>query len=109
MWLTNLERLTILRLDAEIRASQYKLQLTKDLLGRYLEKVDPQGRIAKMNKEISDWTERNARWAGEYQAALQKIRSERGIDLAEYTFDDETGALSLVDPIPNEELNNGDS
>ena len=72
----NESRLTILRLDAEIRACRHQIAVkqleTKILLAQQEE------------------------WKSKYQEALEWVLERQGVDLTKFVFDDETGELTPV-------------
>jgi len=74
--LDNISRLTVLRLDAEIRACHYRVSLKQ--------------------QELRILTAQREEWKKQYKAELQRILNEQGLDLTKYTFDDETGVLSPI-------------
>lgn len=72
--LDDLERLTILRLDAEVRAARALYELQERKLNAAKEERD--------------------KWVKKYAMALRRLMDEKGVDLGSYTFDDETGVLT---------------
>jgi len=94
--LSNIDRLSVLRCDAEIRAVNAKRALVVHSLTQYLRDIDPNGVVKGMETELASLLTEKERWQGEYKAVLERVLVKTGINLTSYTFDDCTGELSSM-------------
>lgn len=79
---------------------RYNKQATLLTLQReaYIRQIDPDGRIGKMAHEIRVSTEAVQAAQKQYQAVVAAVEARLNLTLADYSYDDETGALTRIFP-----------
>lgn len=91
--LSDILRLTLLRYEAEVRASDGEIRLHVGSLESYIKSIDPEGKITKMQSEIQALVHNRDLIKKKYQDTLKEIESELGISMSDFSFDTETGIL----------------
>lgn len=94
--LTESELLRLKVHEAEQRAATAEANLRIYERNAYLRKIDPEGKLAAYDQEIRDLIGRATASRGKYAETITKIESRVGIKMADYSYDDETGALVPV-------------
>ena len=72
-------------------ASEAHLRQGKKL--SFLKQVDPQGLLGKMDEEIRAVAAKSQASKKQYEDVVKRIEERLKVKLADYSFDDETGAL----------------
>jgi predicted dinucleotide-binding enzyme len=91
-----LDEMTMLRLaraDAEMRASSSEVLIKKGVKEGLLQKVDPQGILKKLDLDIQTLTARYHQNQMTYEKVREEVGKTLGIDMKNYSYDDETGVL----------------
>lgn len=91
--------LKMLRADAERRAAGNAHVLAQQQKAMLLKQLDPQGLIAQAEEIIRTTATQVTDYDQKTRAFVDEIQKQFGIDIADYSIDDETGVLT---PIPKE-------
>ena len=91
--LTDVERLTIMRHAAELRACNQKLEFLQFKAQTLLDAIDPEGKYRSLCIDIATTTNALQQFANKNNAACDAAGERLGIDLKKHTFDPETGIL----------------
>ncbi len=91
--LSDLERLKLLRFDAEIRAIDANNTNLAVSLRAYIKQVDPNGIIVQTQNSIDANTKKRTELFHEYEKLREEIGTKLGIDMTKVSFDDETGVI----------------
>lgn len=59
----------------------------------YIQKIDPEGQMAKMEEEVRASAVKSQQAKQQYEVVTKRIEARLGIKLTNYSFDDETGTL----------------
>jgi hypothetical protein len=91
--LSNEERLTLRLHESETVRWASEAHLRQAKRSAYLAKIDPERLLGKMDEEIRAVATKSQQARQQYEAVTKKIEERLKIKLADYSFDDETGAL----------------
>jgi hypothetical protein len=91
--LNNEERLTLRLHESEAVRWAAEAHLRHGKKQAFLQKVDPQGLLGKMDDEIRAASLKAQQSKQQYEAVTRKIEERLKVKLADYSFDDETGTL----------------
>lgn len=91
--LSNEERLMLRLHESEAVRWASEAHLRQAKRAAFLAKVDPERLLAKMEEEIRAVAGKSQQARRQYEAVTKKIEERLKIKLADYSFDDETGAL----------------
>lgn len=93
MKLTDTERLKLRLFESESARWTGEGHIRQGRRAAYLQKIDPEGQLAKMDQELRAVAERSSTAKRQYMEVVKSIESRLGIKLSNYSFDDESGAL----------------
>jgi hypothetical protein len=91
--LTNEERLLLRLHESEAVRWASETHLRQAKRAGYLAKIDPERLLAKMDEEIRAVASKSHQARQQYEAVTKKVEERLKVKLANYSFDDETGAL----------------
>lgn len=91
--LSNEERLMLRLHESEAVRWASEAHLRQAKRAALLAKIDPQNLLGKMEEEIRAVAGKSQQARRQYEAVTKKIEERLKIKLADYSFDDETGAL----------------
>jgi hypothetical protein len=91
--LTELTRMNLLRLHAEVDATEVRIKMNQTALATYLKSVDPEGRVSAYETELGNLRSKLRRFGDEYRTLLAALAQEHGVDMQNCSFDEETGML----------------
>ena len=104
--LTENEVLKMEKLSTQVRACDGDQMITLSQKNAYIQKVDPQGVIARFDQRLTALRQERQEAEQEYRAVTALINKRLGIDLKDYAYDDKSGVLRKVDgdvaPLPPE-------
>lgn len=92
----DIQRLTLLRIDADMRAVRATLTLKQGVLQSLLKQLDPSGQIVALQEDINSLQQNMVEHQTTMKTAAEGIGKKYGINLNEFVFDTETGALSKI-------------
>lgn len=96
--MTRVEMMELRAHTAEARFHTTNMALQALQRDQYLEKIDPEGKLAAMNKAIRAAADSSAAATAEQKRVKEEIEKRLGIDdLKKYTYDDLSGILQLAD------------
>lgn len=99
--LTEVERLTLLRLGAEIRAMQLQTSAKTAEAEAFIRKVDPKNQYHALVGEVTISQAMLQKYIADNNALVDTIGKRLGIDLKSHAFDPDTGILrELSEPKP---------
>lgn len=93
LYLSDMERLELRALEAEAKLVQFESRALMTQRLEYLLKIDPDGKLAAMDRDIQSLNQQLQQKKQEYASTLKKVERRLGINMVEYSFDDETGLL----------------
>lgn len=94
--LTRVEMLQLDRAHALVRAATSELKLYRTEKLAIVASLDPQGLIARIDGTIAHTKQEHADATAIQANARKEIETRLGINLAEFSYDDVTGALHKV-------------
>jgi len=98
--LSDLDTQKLARYSLEFELLEQKVAVQRLLRDAFLAKVDPQGVLAKLDAKIQELTRNHHTARQKYTEIRKNIGDSLGIDLSEYSYDDESGVLHII---PKEE------
>lgn len=94
-------RLNLLHLDAEVRAARNQFTMEQMKLGQYIQSIDKDGIIMKSQAALQATAQNMQVMEARYSNLRNEVEAKLGINLREYSFDDETGVLHKhPEPVP---------
>ena len=103
--LDNDTRLNLMHLDAEVRAARNQFTMEQMKLAQYIQSIDKDGIIARSQAALQATAQHMGVMEARYSQLRQEVEKKMGINLREYSFDDETGTLHKHPPKPEETKN----
>lgn len=91
-----LDELTILKLSkyqAQIRAVTSEISMQSTQRQAYVKQVDPKGLLDIYDKKILALKDEYVAAKNEYILVAEKVKATLGVDLKQYTYDEQTGVL----------------
>lgn len=84
---------------AEADLAQLRVQLAGAQKKEFVKSVDPQGKIAGFDKQMTDMSNESAAKRQEYKTALGRVAERLGIDPTRMAWDDENGLVRLLEDV----------
>lgn len=91
--LTEVELLKLKLAETEIRYNNLAANAKLAERNQYLAKIDPENKLGRMESEIRQNLDKASSTKTRYSEVIASIESRVGIKMADYSYDDETGAL----------------
>jgi len=91
--LDDLTRMNLLRLHAEVDATEVRIKMDQTSLALYLKSIDPEGKVYSFETNLNHLRQRLNKFSDEYRAEILKISEKYHIEMKDCSFDEETGTL----------------
>ena len=91
--LSDVTRLTLLHLDAEVRVADGEIVIHATSLNAFIKSIDPEGRIVKMQTELQALVQRRDQMKNRYKDTVKEAGIQLGVTMSDYSFDEGTGIL----------------
>lgn len=95
--LTEVELLKLTKMQALLQLHDARRSILARERADYLAAIDPERKLADYDARITEETKKSNDVVLQYRALIDSINERLGIDLNQYGFDDETGALQKVE------------
>jgi hypothetical protein len=103
---SEVERLNLLRLAAEVRAANLQLAAKQREADDFYKSIDPEGKFKLLLGEVNAWKQAIMEHSTAYNEVAETASKRLGIDFKTHTWDPETGVVrEIVRPVSDGENN----